>query len=328
MKKIAMIISVASLAFVACRPAKPAQRIEFLAPDAYPEGVVYDKNADVYYVSSVRSGTIGKVTPSGQYSVLYADSNLKSTYGLKIFPDGKKLYACVSDANYSKFSSPATKKKMMHLICIDLASGAKTEDFDLGSADGQEHFANDIAFDPLGNAYVTDSYSDMILKVEPSGKTTVFSNAALFKTRGVGPNGIVYHPAGFFLVACSGKGSLYKVSYLNPSQVQRVKTNGFFMGMDGLLLNDSTHLTLVVNGGTDKIMQLQSKDDWQSAELVATTKAEARFAYPSTATANGADIWVMNAKFNELADTATIKSNTFFLQKAELKPVPKKYRNK
>lgn len=323
MKKTYLFI-LACFILASCKTTKPNPRIEFEAADTYPEGVVYDKAANVYYVSSVRSGTIGKVTPGGTYSVLYSDSALKSTYGLKIFPDGKKLYACVSDANYSKYSTPDTKKKLMRLIVIDLASGAKVGDFDLQSLGGTEHFANDIAFDPQGDAFVTDSYSDRIIRVDQAGKATVFCENPLFKTEGVSLNGIVFHPSQYFLVASSGQGCIYKVSYLNPSLVQKVAIDGFYMGVDGMVLNDSNKLTIVVNGGSDHIYQLQSNDDWATAKMVAKTEATDRFAYPSTATLNGNDVWVMNAKFNELADTANLKSRKFSIQKAVLKPVSKK----
>src|SRR3954462_8558764 len=104
---------------------EPTKRIEFEAPESYPEGVVFDNKANVFYVSSARLGTVGKVTTEGKYTELYADKSLKSTYGLKVHPDGKKLFVCAGDANYSKFSTPETKKKMARLISIDIKSGKK-----------------------------------------------------------------------------------------------------------------------------------------------------------------------------------------------------------
>ena len=49
---------------------QPARRIEFEAPESYPEGVAFDKDANVFYVSSARLGTIGKVSKEGKYSEL------------------------------------------------------------------------------------------------------------------------------------------------------------------------------------------------------------------------------------------------------------------
>ena len=90
-------LGVIGLATIAAVNPAPTTRIEFDALESYPEGITFDKVANVYYVSSARLGNIGTVTPTGVYSVLHADTTLKSTYGLKIHPDGKRLFACGDD---------------------------------------------------------------------------------------------------------------------------------------------------------------------------------------------------------------------------------------
>ncbi len=42
---------------------------------------------------------------------------------------------------------------------------------------------------------------------------------------------------------------------------------------------------------------------------------------PATATMNGSQLWIMNSKFNELADSNSVPSKKFALQMAVLKPV-------
>src|SRR5688572_3779629 len=140
MKKVGSILFLLTACF-GCLRVGPSARITFTAPETYPEGIAYDKNANVYYVSSARTGTIGKVTPEGNYSVLHEDPGFKSSYGMKIHPDGKRLFVCVSDANYSKFTSPDTRYKMMRLISIDLATGKKLSDLDLTNLYPGQHFA-------------------------------------------------------------------------------------------------------------------------------------------------------------------------------------------
>ncbi|HEX2535823.1 MAG TPA: hypothetical protein VHK69_18905 [Chitinophagaceae bacterium] len=310
-----------------CAPVGPTQRINFTAPDAYPEGIAYDNAANVYYVSSARTGTIGRVTPEGVYSVLHADTALKSTYGMKIHPDGKRLFVCVSDANYSRYTAPNTRKKMMRLISIDLASGNRLSDLDLSALYPGEHFANDLVFDDKGNLYLTESYSNAIIKVDASNKASVFSRSPLFATAGIGLNGIVYHPAGYLLVNSTGKGVLFKVDINNGENVQQVKLPMYFIGADGMLLNDPQTITMLVNGGNDKIFKITSEDNWQTASLSGTTLIIDRFSYPATATFRGDDVWVMNAKFHELNDSTSIPSKVFSIQKAVIKPIPRKFRD-
>ena len=315
--------AIAALALTAIAAARPetSPRIEFEAPEAYPEGIDFDKAANLYYVSSARLGHIGKVSPQGAYTVLHADSTLKSTYGLKIHPDGKRLFACVSDANYSKYTNPATRMKMARLISIDLKTGKRLSDTDLSQLVPGKHFANDLTFDAQNNAYITDSFAGAVYKVDQNGKASLLAKDDLFKTEGVGLNGIVYHPSGFLIVDNSSKGQLFKLDLKDPKKVSRIAIDQYFMGADGLLLNDNNTLSMVVNGGSDKIFQLTSTDNWTSAKVAASTQVTDRFAYPSTATQNGKDIWVMNAQFNQLLDSNSVPLKKFAMQKVMYKPV-------
>lgn len=300
---------------------QPTQRIEFNAPGSYPEGVAYNKATNLYYVSSARLGTVGSVNPDGKYSEVLSDKSLKSTYGLKVHPDGKRLFVCAGDANYSIYSTPASKKKEARLITIDLKSGRKLADVDLSGLIPGEHFPNDLAFDDKGNAYVTDSYAGAVYKVDASGKASVFAKGKVLESAGVGPNGIVYHPSGSLIVANNGKGCLVRIPLSNPSQATKVNIDQFFPGADGMLLNDNNTLTLVQNGGVNKIFRIQSADGWITAKVIASTLTEDRFAFPSTATFSGDDTWVMNANFGELAEGNNVPSKTFTIQKAIFRPV-------
>ncbi len=316
-----ILITATALFIIGCISQKPTERIEFMADEAYPEGVAYDSTANVYYVSSARLGTVGKVSPQGVYSTLYQDNTLKSTYGIKV--NGNKVLVCAGDANYSKFTSPETRTKMARLLAIDSQSGKKLMDVDLSQLIPGKHFPNDIAIDPQGNMYITDSFAHAIYKVAPDGKASVFAKDERFETMGVGLNGIVYHPDGFLLASNSNTGQFYKVDIKNPTNVQKVKSDQYFLGADGLLLDDNMHLTVVVNGGNDKIFRLESTDGWQSAQLSASTLASDRFTYPSTATKFQNNTWIMNAKFSELVDSNSVPSKSFAIQKAVFKPLPK-----
>jgi len=317
-----MKILLLSLLAITAFTVAPTQKIEFEAPECYPEGVVFSPENNCYYVSSARLGNIGEVSADGKYKILYQSADLKSSYGLKIHPDKKKLFACIGDANYSKFKTPDTDKKLARLISIELKSGKKLMDVDLSGLVPGKHFPNDLTFDKSGNAYVTDSFANVIYKVSPDGKAAVFAKSDLFKTEGVGLNGIVWHNGNFLLVASSGAGTVFKVDIANPSAVSRVSLPQFFMNADGLLLTGQNTLTLVQNGGSNKIYQLQSQDNWKSAKVKSATKFEDRFAFPSTATLNKNEVWVMNAKFNELNDSTTVPSKKFSIQKAEFVTMP------
>lgn len=144
--------------------AAQTERIVFQAPVMYPEGVAYNPQQKLFYVSSVKTGTIGSVDASGLYKKLYEDSLLKSSYGMKVDVKNNRLLVCIADGNYSKYSTPATYKKMARLISIDVATGTKKWDVNLDRLYAGNHFANDLTLDEKGNIYITDSYSPVIYK--------------------------------------------------------------------------------------------------------------------------------------------------------------------
>lgn len=297
-----------------------AEKIVFQAPILYPEGVTYDAQKALFFVSSVKKGTIGSVDASGTYKELYKDAGLKSTFGMKVDAKNNRMLVCVSDPNYSMYSTPATFKKMARLISIDLSSGAKKMDVNLALGAGK-HFANDLAMDEAGNIYVTDSYSPNIYKIDAAGKASVFASSDWFKSEEVGLNGILYHSQGYLLAAHHTSGVLYKIDVKNPKNITQVKMKTFFPGADGMAWQSPTMLVLIQNKGVNKAFQISSSDNWATAEVKGATAAEARFQNPTTVTVQDSRVWVLNSKMNELVDSSIVPSREFSLQMAKFNPV-------
>lgn len=293
-------------------------KIVFEAPHSYPEGITHDATRNVWYVSSVTTGTVGVVDMSGKYKELLRDSSLKSTFGMKLSADGKKLWVCAGDPNYSKWRDSLTFKKMIRIICLDPVTGKKSKDIDLSSLYNGKHFPNDLVIDNKGNLYITDSFSPVIYKIDANGSPAVLAENSLFKAIGVGLNGICWHPAGYLLVVNNSNGAVIKVP-LNGAAPAMVKVAQFFPGGDGILLDENQNLILVQNKGVNKVFRLTSKDDWSSAAVTGATAATDRFSYPSTATLVKNEVWVMNAKLNELSDSNTVLSDKFIIQRANFK---------
>lgn len=122
-------------------------RITFKEPSLYPEGTAFNKNTNLFFVSSVKTGTIGTVDKQGNYKVFYEDKTLKSSYGMKVDYKRNCLWICTGEANYSDYTDSGTFRKMIRLISLDLVTAKKIQDIDFSSLYEGKHFANDLALD-------------------------------------------------------------------------------------------------------------------------------------------------------------------------------------
>lgn len=311
----------AFILFICCTVSAQTPRITFTAPFAYPEGVAFNTANNLFYVSSVKTGTIGSVDLQGNYKVFYEDSGLKSSFGIKVDNKRNRLWVCVGDPNYSIYKDSSTYKKMIRLIGLDLNTGKKVNDIDLSNLYQGKHFANDLTLDDEGNIYITNSYSPVIYKVNTSFQPTVFAANDLFKAKDIGLNGIAWSKKGYLLAVNNSNGSILRVDINNPQSITQVKISNFFPGADGILIDAQNNLLLSQNKGVDKIFKISSNDNWQSAKITEATNGNDRFQNPSTITMKGNDLYAMNSKLNEIRDSSITPSKKFSVQLAVFKPV-------
>ncbi|SFQ73992.1 SMP-30/gluconolactonase/LRE family protein [Hymenobacter arizonensis] len=252
-------------------PEAPAAPTRITVPQAalHPEGIQYDEANRRFVVTSRTQGRIGTVRDDSTYTELANDARLISTIGVNLDAARQRLLVAVADngANASR-STAATLRKLAAVAIFNSTSGALLSYVDLGGLRPDlPHFANDIAVDSQGNAYITDSLSPIIYKVDPQGVASVFlENAQLSGGTGFGLNGIVFHPDGYLLVAKANDGTLFKVPVSNPATFTTVTKTQSLVGADGLLLLDPQTL-LVVSGSQTTVFRMASTDAWANANL-------------------------------------------------------------
>ena len=299
--------------------------VSFTQNGLYPEGTQYDDQRGQFLVSSQTAGRIGQVTDAGAYSTFADDAQLISTIGLKLDAARSRLLVAVSDPGYNPArTTAATKGKLAALAIFNSSTGAKTDYVDLGAftpaggATYPAHFANDIAVDDAGNAYVTDSFAPIIYKVDAQGTVTrLLENAALAAPSGkFGLNGIVYHPGGYLIVAKSDEGALLKVPLANPASFTKVTlpTGLSLSGDDGLQLLDNTTLLAVCNA-QGKVYKLTTTTGFASVANAATDAYTTGNVYPTTlARRADAKSYVLYSYLNALQTMQSPPVSEFRLQ--------------
>ncbi len=280
--------------------------VTFTQAGLYPEGVQYDAPNSRFLVTSLTTGRVGQVKDDGTYSTAFPDEpRLVSAIGayLDNAQGRNRLLVAISDpgANQQR-TTAATQGKLARLAIFNNANGAAAPTFvELGSLrPALNHFANDVAVDAQGNAYVTDSFSNLIYKVDPQNNATVFLEDARLGTPAAGAfglNGIVFHPDGYLLVAKSDNGAIYKVPLSNPSSYTQVTTTQNLSAADGLLLQDNNTLQVVSNAKA-RVFRLATTNGFGAATLSGTFTTQPQF--PTTLARRDDASYVLYANLDAL----------------------------
>jgi len=288
--------------------------ISFKQATLYPEGVDWDANNNRFLVTSIRKGVIGAVTDEGVYTVFAQDPRMVSAVGIRIDAARDRVLVCNADPGASEFSSPATTGKLAALAVFQLSTGKLIKYINLAEGLDGSHFCNDIIIAKDGTAYVTDSFSTIIYKIDSDYKHSVFLDNKTFGGVGFNLNGMVLSD-NYMLVDKFNDGTLFKVPLDNPEAFTQVNISEKFHGADGLLwapdgslimiANDSEHGASVPAIKTDKVVKLVSTDNWESAKVVGT--ADTGDVFATTGVVRDGEIYVLHAMLHVLFNPKTEK---------------------
>ena len=254
----------------------------------FPEAVEYVRDQQKFLLTSLTEGTINAVDEQGNLTSFAEDERLISTIGIDIDEKQNRVLASNSDLGVSNNTSPETQNNLAALGIFDLTTGETIDYVDLGGLrPGEPHLANDVAVDNFGNAYVTDSLSPIIYKVDTEGYPSVFLENEQFAGVGFNLNGIAAHQD-FLLVADSNDGAIFKVPLDNPEEFTQVEIDRELLNADGLLLADKDELVVVTNDGSEEssnsVFVLESDDNWKSAQITDELAIEGEFTTAETTT--------------------------------------------
>ena len=289
--------------------------IRFTKPALYPEGVEYDPKGKQFLVSSLHEGIIGSVKDDGSFKVLIKDTLLVSTIGIRIDHTSDRLLVCNSDPGASLYTNKMTQGKLAGLGIYTLSTGQLIKYIDLGAMAPGGHFCNDIALDKAGNAYVSDSFSPIIYKIDKTNSASILLNNKRFAGKGFNLNGLVVKDD-YLLIAKSNEGILFKVPLHAPEKFTQVKIDQTMRGADGLLWASDGSL-IVISDTSGKVFKLSSMDNWASARI--SNSSEAGPVFPTTGVLRDGSVYVLNARLNVLFNPETkTHIETFEIHKHKL----------
>ncbi len=291
MKKIITLIAVVTVIAISCKTTSNSNKkeaitkfpnlikIEGIAQN--PEGIEFNKNDNTFFLSSLNASPIIKVNLDGTFKPFTSGEKFPlSTAGIQI--DNKRNRLLVAGFNGTELMDKDPKTKGTAFLRIyNLKTGVIEKDINLSSLlpDASAYFANDIAIDDKGNAYISDWYARVVYKVDLEGNPSVFwKNETGIKS---GANGLDFHPDGYLLVSIlnvNEKGlyadyGLVKIPVNDAKSAKIVNiSNSGFTGFDGMVLKANGNIVGVTNNGTapggNTLIELSSNDNWKSAKVI------------------------------------------------------------
>lgn len=284
------------------------------SPALYPEGVEWDQANQRFLVGSLRKGTLGSVKDDGSYEVFATDPRMISSIGVELDSARDRVLVCNSDAGAGEKTSKETATRLAALAVFQLSSGKLIKYIDLAKGLEGGHFCNDIALDKDGTAYITDSFSPIIYKVDPDYNASVLFSDPAFSGKSFNLNGIVVKD-NYLLVVKMNSGQLFKIPLDNPKSFTEVEvmTSEKFEGADGLLwapdgsliliAGNNAHIGVPANTDTNAVFRLTSNDDWKTATVKG--KSDTGDVFASTGTIRDGEIYVMHSMLHVLFNPET-----------------------
>jgi hypothetical protein len=239
----------------------------------FPEDIGYNPITDKFILGSFREGAVYEVGMDGSYRKLIEDDRLNSVLGIHIDSIRNRLLVVNSDIGASVRSNIDGPNKAASIGIYELSSGKAIKFIDLGKLrPNAEHLVNGITMDNAGNAYITDSFSPIIYKVDTQGQASVFLESNRFMGEGINLNGIVFHPDGYLITVKKNEGVLFKVPLKNPENFVQIEIADKFVGGDGLILASKNDLVVIANRAlgqlTESVFSVHSSDNWGTAKML------------------------------------------------------------
>uniref|UniRef100_A0A2P2JTV3 Uncharacterized protein MANES_05G003800 n=1 Tax=Rhizophora mucronata TaxID=61149 RepID=A0A2P2JTV3_RHIMU len=231
------------------------------------------------FLVSFLDGGIGEIPVPDDYSpgtvlqeigvVKDVDLIGNASLGITIDRPKNRLLVAIADLFGNKYSAVGA---------YDLSTWKRLFLTRLSGPGDEKSFADDVAVDAEGNAYVTDAKASKIWKVGPDGELLSIIRNPLFTAKEwyknlVALNGIVHHPDGFLIVIHTFSGNLYKVDITRGDEVELIEVAGGPLSFgDGIELLSPTKLVVA---GNPSARLVESFDGWETASVVATFKGPA-----------------------------------------------------
>ena len=316
----ALVVFVSSSVQSIAAPAQVLPPIELPADFQYPNGIARASDGTLY-VGSVTSGRILRINPQGKSEAFFVGSDeIFAATSLRLDERRGILWGTSPDFLGVPGSNGETIRRPHRIFAIDSRTG-KVLRVTLMPDGG---FGNDMALDPDGGVYLTDSSRPRIYYLAPGAtQLQIWAEDTRWATKEIGLSGIARRPDGVMVVGLFSGGELFKVVQESQGRVKveaiplarkLENPDGMQFAPDGRLLVTEGAIASG-NGRLLRIDVLSPGTQPKSVETIATDIES-----PVNLTVAGRDVWVTEARIRHRLLPGREKDipNRFFIRRFTL----------
>lgn len=271
-------------------------RIALPSDFQYPNGIARASNGTLY-VGSVTSGKILQVQPNGRMETFFPGSNdIFAANSLRLDEQRGILWGTSSDFLGVRGANGKVTRRPHRIFALDIRTGKVLRVIRM--PDGG--FGNDMAIDPKGGVYLTDSNRPRIYYLAPGAKQLqIWAEDERLRSQPVGLAGIARAANGIVVVGLFSVGRLFKVT---PSpqgtQVEVISLPRPIENPDGIAFAPDGSLLVLEgalasgNGRLLRIHDIATPGSKPKAIEVLADKIES----PVNLTVAGREIWVTESR--------------------------------
>ncbi|HXI03871.1 MAG TPA: hypothetical protein VNI57_11910, partial [Candidatus Saccharimonadales bacterium] len=273
--------------------------------DFLPEGVAWDPVTRSIFVSSVHRGVIVRSGPGGKTSELpppSSDTRL-GIQGMKVDAGRRRLWAGASSLPEVEGFTKEMKGRAAVLM-YDLDHPAAPVIFD-SPGDGAPHAFGDLALDPDGGVYVTDSFSPVVFRI-PAGATAMESWLRTEPYASL--QGLAFTPDGSELIVADYTRGLFAVS-IASREIRPLPgpENAALAGIDGLYLHDGSLIGIQNGVRPHRVVRLRADAGLgRIVSLEVLEQGHPEYAEPTLGVVVGGDLlYVANSQWERFGGGAS-----------------------
>lgn len=284
--------------------AAPAVIHPFPGDQVYPESVTIDQASGVFYVGSVKEGTIfrGRV----------------GTPKVEVFsPAGADGRTMANGLFYAQDRLIVLGRQSGQIFLYDTKSGRLITRLHNGLRGTTQTFLNDVTFAPDGSAYVTDSVNPVLYRVKPLNggskyeleeflnfKSTPITYTKAAGAPGINVNGVVVTADGRYLIlAKRNENALFRLDLKNREVTPIEMPKDMLKTPDGMFLQGET---LYVVQNIPKAVAVVRLSENYSRAAVERNIPHPTFAFPTAVARYQNKLLVVSAQFDTKGSPAAV----------------------